>query len=47
MKMKKGRKTEKNIKYKTNKNFMIKKYSKTIEKVKKKKKISKIIDEFL
>ena len=45
--MKKGRKTEKNIKYKTNKNFMIKKYSKTIEKVKKKKKISKIIDEFL
>ena len=47
MKKKKGRKTEKNIKYKTNKNFMIKKYSKTIEKVKKKKKISKIIDEFL
>ena len=43
--MKKGRKTEKNIKYKTNKNFMIKKYSKNIERVKKK--ISKIIDEFL
>ena len=45
MKMKKGRKTEKNIKYKTSKNFMIKKYSKNIERVKKK--ISKIIDEFL
>ena len=45
--MKKGRKTEKNIKYKTNKSFMIKKYIKNIEKVKKKKKISKIIDKFL
>ena len=36
MKMKKGRKTEKNIKHKTNKNFMIRKYSKNKEKVKKK-----------
>ena len=35
MKMEKERKTEKIIKYKTNKNFMINKYSKNIEKVKK------------
>ena len=34
MKIEKERKTE-NIKYKTNKNFMINKYSKNIEKVKK------------
>ena len=34
MKMEKERKTEKIIKYKTNKNFMINKYSKNIEKVK-------------
>ena len=33
MKIEKERKTE-NIKYKTNKNFMINKYSKNIEKVK-------------
>ena len=33
--MEKERKTEKIIKYKTNKNFMINKYSKNIEKVKK------------
>ena len=34
MKIEKERKTE-NIKYKTNKNFMLNKYSKNIEKVKK------------
>ena len=34
MKIEKERKTE-NIKYKTNKNFMINKYSKNIEKLKK------------
>ena len=35
MKMKKERKTEKKLKYKTNKNIMIIKYSKNIEKAKK------------
>ena len=35
MKMEKESKTEKNIKYKINKNFMINKYSRNIEKVKK------------
>ena len=35
MKMKKERKTETNLKYKTNKNIMIIKYSKNMEKVKK------------
>ena len=34
MKIEKERKTE-NIKYKTNKNFMLNKYSKNLEKVKK------------
>ena len=33
--MEKESKTEKNIKYKINKNFMINKYSRNIEKVKK------------
>ena len=35
MKMEKESKTEKNIKYKINQNFMINKYSTNIEKVKK------------